>query len=334
MSERGRAVTPSLSGLAALGTHATAYAHVPVTWASRASLLQGRVVPTASGATLIDDVLARGYEVAWFSGQDDELASDRVRLGVERATHYYDARQDVARRTSRSAQPISLQVSWKTLLGRVEQYLDARGASAPLFLYVNIVDTHYPYWHPELDDLLGVAALPRDAIRPEQRERVWRAYLNAAANVDAAIGRLVALARARLGEDTLVVVVGDHGQSFYENGLLGHGQALDEAQTAVPFVVSPLRVRLPSPLAVSDVRGLLGYWLDGAEPPAPALARGEIFQHVGVLERPVRVALRDARGVQSADPSGASPAVGGALRAIRVWETLARAAANEQRRRP
>jgi len=330
-----REVTPNLNRLAASGTHRIAYAHVPVTWASRGSLLQGRVVPTRDGDTLVDDFLARGYEVAWFSGQHDGLASEDARLGTERATHFYDARDDVARRTSRSAQPISLQVSWKTVVGRVRAYLADRESAAPLFLYVNIVDTHFPYWHSELDDIFEGGVLARDEIRPENRARVWRAYLNAAANVDRAIGQLVELAHDRLGANTLVVVTGDHGQSFYENGLLGHGQAVDDAQTAVPLVVGAVRARLPDPAGVSDLRGLVGHWLDGTTPAEAELARAEIFQHAGSLEQPALVALRDRAGVCAARLFAARVNEAEACtRAIHVWETLDRSAINEKRRRP
>jgi hypothetical protein len=330
-----REVTPVMNALARRGTHATAYAHMPLTWSSRGSLLQGRVDPTPDGATLVDDFLARGYDVGWFSGQHDGLASEAVRLGIERASRFVDARADVERRTSRSAQPISLQVSWRTVLVHVSELLATRPRGKPLFLYVNLVDTHFPYWHPELDDLLGTGELPREAIRPENRERVWRAYLNAAANVDAAVGRVLAETRERLGPDTLVVITGDHGQSFYEDGLLGHGQSVDDSQSAVPFLVSLPGARLPNPLGMSDLRGLIGDWLDGAQAPAASLARAEIFQHVGVLEQPLVVALRGRARLTEVRP-GATRAARSAdsLRAVRTWEELAREASKAKRRRP
>ncbi len=330
----GREVTPHLNRLAASGSHETAYAHVPVTWASRASLLQGAVVPTAEGSTLVDDFLERGYEVAWFSGQHDGVAEADARLGLERVEAFYDARSDADRRTSRSAQPISLQVSWKTVLLRVRGFIEARHEPAPLFLYVNLVDTHFPYWHSELDDILGVGELPRDAIRPENRELVWRAYLNAAANVDRAIGEVIELSRTRLGPDTIFVVTGDHGQSFYENGLLGHGQALDDAQTSVPAVVGHRGAAFPAPMALSDFRGLIGGWVDHSEPRPAALERPAIFQHVGNLGRPLVVALRSRDDVSIANPTDPSAAADPRARAVLlVWETLNFQHQNEKRRR-
>jgi len=293
LRERGREVTPNINALAASGTHSErAFAHVPVTWASRASLMQGRVVPTAHASTLVDDFLARGYEVAWFSGQHDGIREGDARLGTDRVSFFYDARQDADHRTSRSKQPISLQVSWKTVVSRVRAYLDGRAPDVPLFLYVNLVDTHFPYWHSQMDDILGGREFQRSGIRPENREAVWKAYLNAAANVDEGVGGLVTLADARLGPETVVLVTGDHGEAFYEHGLLGHGQALDEEQTRVPFAVRRIRSAVPDPLALSDARGLLGHWIS-AEPIAQSeIQRASIFQSLGESAHPRAIATR------------------------------------------
>ena len=293
----GRDVTPNLVQLAARGVKRVAYTHVPTTWAARGALLQGRVVPERDGDTLVDDFVARGYEVAWFSGQHD--GSELARLGTERATHFSDARADLARRTSRSAQPISLQVSWKTVNSRVSDYLAERESRTPLFLYVNLVDTHFPYWHSELDDLLGVGSLPRGAIRAENRAEVWDAYLNAAANVDRAIGELLGRLDHQLGEDTFVLVTADHGEAFYEAGFLGHGQAIDSLQTAVPLIVRGAPAEMPEPVALSDIRGLLGSWLDGTAP--TQLRRSEVTQWLGDFSTARAVGLRSKDGAEIAD---------------------------------
>lgn len=333
----GKEVTPNLNRIAEQGAHSeAAFAHVPMTWASRAELLQGRVYPTPSGTTLVDDFLNRGYEVAWFSGQHDAVDASGFRLGTDRVSHFYDAREDVARRTSRSAQPISLQVSWKTVLGRVREFLAAReGGSPPLLLYVNIVDTHFPYWHREMDDVLGVGRLPREAIRPENRQAVWQAYLNAAANVDLAVGQLLASAEEALGADIGVLVTADHGQAFYENGLLGHGQALDDAQTRVPLLVRGLAGKWPQPIGLADIRGLMVPALAGTRGAAfETISARRITQILGDVDHPASVGIRAASGVTIVDlasgrtrfirPDGTQSSLGArnGLVPIRAWESL------------
>lgn len=296
MRHEGREVTPFLNRLAREGaSSAHAYAHTPSTWQSRAQLFSGSVTPTAEHSTLIDDFRALGYHTAWFSGQDDSLGESERLLGWSQADHFYDARSDAALRSSRSTASISLQISWKLLVKRVEEHLSAWTGQEPLFLYVNVVDTHFPY-NRDLDDLLGVPPLDRAEIRPDNAERVWEGYLNAAANVDRAVERLVGLFRARVGDDFAVLVTADHGEAFYERGFLGHGQALDGLQTRVPLVVRGIGGRWPEPLGLSDVRGLLHRHLFAAPAAGPRFEPEPgrtLLLHVGRFFHPRLIALRE-----------------------------------------
>ena len=52
--------------------------------------------------------------------------------------------------------------------------------------------------------------------------------------LDEILGRM----EAQRGRRPLVVFTGDHGEEFRENGRLGHGSAVNTAQTHVPFVVA------------------------------------------------------------------------------------------------
>ena len=253
-----REVTPYLNALARAGaSSARAYAHTPHTFTSRAQLFGGTLAPVPGQTTLIDDFAALGFEVAHFSGQDDSFAGSDQLMHTKRADRFYDAQQDLSRRTGRGTSAGALQVSWKLLLRRIEDYLAERDPSRPLFLYVNPADTHFPYDHAELDDLIGTAHLARGDIRPENREQVRDTYANAAANVDRAVERIVASLRAHTGQDPAVLIVADHGEALYEDGTLGHGQALDETQTRIPWIVSGLGGIWPEPLGLADARGLL-----------------------------------------------------------------------------
>ena len=89
---------------------------------------------------------------------------------------------------------------------------------------MNIVDSHYPYTHGELDDILGVPPLYRDEIRSEFEDRLRAGYARVVANVDRAVGRLVERWRAAVGNaDHAILVLSDHGEALYDEGILGHG---------------------------------------------------------------------------------------------------------------
>jgi len=304
----GREVTPFLRRLAQDGSAAAhAYTHSPWTLDSRDQLFTGRLVATPGAPTLIDDFVSRGYRVAYFSGQDESYGNSETRLGATRADAFYDARQDIGRRTTRSTAPVALQVSWRTLYERVTDYLKITRDPRPLFLYVNIVDTHFPYWHSEIDDLLGVAPLPRSEIRAGNAEHVREAYANTAANVDRTAARIVEAFRAHVGAARHgILVTADHGQALYDDGLLGHGQSLDVELTRVPFILWGIGGDWPEPIAPSDVRGLLLEHLGREGRPPGARARASdvprarfvadperrVFQYVPGVERPSVIGLQ------------------------------------------
>jgi hypothetical protein len=296
----GREITPYLNQLARAGaSSARTFVHCPSTVPSRAQLLTGSLAYLDARTTLIDDFADRGYTVGYFSGQDESYGDARALLGLDRADAFYDARMDVAKRTSRSAAPVSLQVSWKTVLSRVREFLPGADPSRPVFLYVNFTDPHFPYFHREIDPILEVESIARSDIRADRAQKVWEAYANTAANVDRAVEELVGLWRAHVGDaDHAIVVTADHGQAFYEKGYLGHGESLDDAQTRIPLILWGIGGDWPEPLGIADIRGLLGRNLGAAREGGVPVARfvpdpeRRVLQWAANIERPHVVGLR------------------------------------------
>ena len=174
-----------LDALAAEGLKVDgAWSHAGSTAQSRYHLLTGTLIEGRGNSTLLDDFKNQGYEVAYFSGQDDDFG--RMGLDYRRVDKFYDARQDVSDRYSTSTTPGSLAVPLRVLERRIGEYLATRQSKAPLFVYVNFHDTHYPYNHPGLENLLGVELLSPALISPARRPELTHTYLNATANVDAA----------------------------------------------------------------------------------------------------------------------------------------------------
>ena len=305
----GRPVLPFLARLARENTRSDRmYVHSPWTVPSRSQLFAGELTPRPGQKTIVDDFRAHGYTVALFSGQDDSYGDSVDLMGAERADRFYDARQDLARRTSRTAASISLQVSSTTVLERVGEFLDGRTDAKPLLLYVNLVDTHYPYTHREIEDVLGIGPMARDAIRADNAKAVFRAYANSAANVDRAVERLVEKWREHFpAEESAILVTADHGESFYEEGTLGHGQLLARAETQVPLIVSGIGGKWPEPIAISDLRHLLAANLflpRGAAAPRAELVgdpERRVFQYLGQLEKPKLIGVRTLDGLLAYD---------------------------------
>ena len=103
-------------------------------------------------------------------------------------------------------------------------------ANGPFFLWVHYFGPHEkPDWR----------------VAEERREhRRVAMYDPDTARVDDEVGRLMdALAARGLADATLVIFHADHGESLGEQGLLGHGQLLNEATMRIPLILRyPRRV--------------------------------------------------------------------------------------------
>jgi hypothetical protein len=339
----GRPVTPTLDGLARGGVAARAYSHNGYTTRSRRHLLTGSLGGIRGENTLIDDFKANGYEVAYISGQDESFGGEELSVHTERADVFYDARQDRARRYTTYASPGSLAVSADVVLERVQRFLKDRNRVRPLFLYVNFHDTHFPYWHERIQPLVDPTVLPQGRIVPARAAELRRMYMNTAANVDAAIGRLLSDVRASLGREPAIIVTADHGESLFDEGFLGHGYALNDAQTAISLIVSGLAMDIVEPFAQSSIRTAL--WRALSREPGAAVTpsvrtsdSSAVFQYLGSLERPRQIALTwlhgqdvyDFRANRAKirrggwkDPAALTPEEGMAFNhLVRFWERL------------
>jgi arylsulfatase A-like enzyme len=102
----------------------------------------------------------------------------------------------------------------------------------PFFLMMAPVNPHHPYATPR--DFERIADPSEEGIG--EAERTWRNYLNSLHYADAALGLLVeALEREGLMEDTVLVVVADHGEAFHQHkGNYNHPLFIYEENVRVP----------------------------------------------------------------------------------------------------
>jgi len=301
----GRPVTPTMDRLAAQGLSVRqAYSHNGFTYQSRFHLFSGSIANLRRGTTLIDDFKANGYQVGYVSGQDDSFGDREFSVGCERAELFYDARREPGRRYTEFATPGSVGISVDVVQEQAIRFLE-HADGRPLCLYVNFYDTHFPYRHDGIVPLVSDVSLVSSGrisrasaaeIVSERRDELRAMYLNTLANVDRALGEVLDAVTRRRGREPAVIVTSDHGESLFEEGFLGHGYALNDAQTRVPFLVAGLPLKLPEPLGHADVRDALWEALTNRSaqdaPEVIASTNHWLFQYIGRLERPRQVGAR------------------------------------------
>ncbi len=134
----------------------------------------------------------------------------------------------------------------------------------PCFFYVHAMGPHDPYEAPSqprrfmnLDDKVDrhLETLAKD---PRELKEAVALYDAEIAHTDAQFARLVTkLKTLRLYEDSLIVVLSDHGEEFLDHGGWNHGTTLYEELLRVPCLI-----KLPGNALAGEVRDGLAEMLD------------------------------------------------------------------------
>jgi arylsulfatase A-like enzyme len=243
------AETPTLDHLAQRGVlFERAYAPAPMTAPSHTSMFTGLFPPehgiwTNAGLALEPDipVLAellrrRGYATAAFISS----VALQARCGLNRGFEVYDddlssgaASADEHGPTRDGKQTVDVALGW----------LAKRPREAPFFCWVHLFDPHHPY-------------LPR---REEFGERFeQRPYDAEIAYDDLQLARLLAALDAQaIRDQTVIVVVGDHGEGLGEHGEQQHGYMLHDSTLRVPLIIADPRAnsagRVSTPVSLVDL---------------------------------------------------------------------------------
>jgi arylsulfatase A-like enzyme len=122
-----------------------------------------------------------------------------------------------------------------------------------------------------LQEYLAIRLRRRDP-GPAEREWIRQLYQAEVRWVDAAVGSLIAeLKRSGRYEDTLIVLLSDHGEEFWEHGGIGHGHTLYEELLRVPWLVKlpgeSRRGGINTPVSTASLAATI---LDLAGKPFPA----------------------------------------------------------------
>ncbi len=243
------ALTTSMDSLASQGVlFERAYTSAPLTLPSHASLFTGLYPPehgvitngraryAAANKTLAELLSASGYQTAAFVAS---FVLD-ARFGLDRGFEVYD---DEIRDTSHQHDLLHRERNGGAVVNSALVWLERR-APGPFCCWVHLYDPHAPYQlHSDqfLDRFEG------------------RAYDAEVAYVDYQIGRLLKFLKDT-GQDsnTVVLIVGDHGEGLGEHVEENHGYTLYNVTQHVPLIIRNPRQNLAghrhsAPVSIVDV---------------------------------------------------------------------------------
>jgi arylsulfatase A-like enzyme/Tfp pilus assembly protein PilF len=238
--------TPAIDALAADGIRFTqAFTHSPITNTSHTTILTG-LLPSVHGvtdfavplspqhATWAELLKRRGYHTAAFIGAVI-LDSNSLAPGLDRGFDFYDnfpAKSESKERWGR------LERRGMTVVEHAETWLD-KHRTGPRFVWVHLYDPHDPYEPPP----------------PYSEKYKDRLYDGEIAYADSALAHLIAtLKKSGAYENSIIVVVGDHGEGLGEHGEETHGLFLYDSTLHVPMILKLPRAAQRGLVIDSQVR--------------------------------------------------------------------------------
>jgi choline-sulfatase len=264
-----RVETPALDALAKEGVRFTqAFTPSPITNTSHATILTGLLpsshgvtdfaVPLATEHATWAEVLRRqGYHTAAFIGAVI-LDSKTLAPGLDRGFDYYDNFPEHSSAKSRWGR---LERRGMQVVEHAEAWLNSH-PTGPHFVWVHLYDPHDPYEPPA----------------PYSQTYKDHLYDGEIAYADSGLAAFIAYLKKH-GEyqNSVVIVVGDHGEGLGEHHEDTHGIFLYDSTTHVPLII-----RLPAGMSAGKVVGaqvrtldLLPTVLDLAGAPAPGKLDGQ-----------------------------------------------------------
>jgi len=215
-----------------------AYAHAPATNLTLVALMTGRYPRvsfrpiTASNPEIAVPHLSRlmrehGFATGFFSSAS---------LDFQRAEEFLAAGKGFDRIDDEDARPEAATravAKWSDFVGTDdESTVDglitwaAACGDRPFFGVVWTAQSHFPYYTSDHPNPIS------------DKSADFNRYLNAVAEGDRALGRLMAwLDASGKADDTLVIVIGDHGQAFGQHKTFGHAGHTWEEHLHVPLLL-------------------------------------------------------------------------------------------------
>jgi membrane-anchored protein YejM (alkaline phosphatase superfamily) len=180
---------------------------------------------------LIDSLLQLGYEFK-------VLSSTRLTYPEFRKTAFVQIAGDIEDKlpskdtTGRD----------KIIVDKFITFLSERNTAKPFFSFMFFDSSHQPYLYPkEFEKFRPVSGEQINYVKetkPSDIAPVRNRYKNSLHYNDHLFGTIfAALKKKDLLSNSIVVITGDHGEGFYEQGDFGHTGSFDDFETKVVFVM-------------------------------------------------------------------------------------------------
>ncbi len=289
----GKAVMPVLSAIARQGSFSQqAYSHTGFTTSSLKALFNRSLSSRPLELGLIPALTALGYQQNFISGQAEDFGDVAATVGMKAPGHYYfDAKTAITDRVYPATTLGSLRLSEDRVVQQVATRFSELNWQQPQFVYINLQAAHYPYAHHATKKLLTDVLISRSQISLRHKKLLEQSYANAVANADLALGQIQQLLRQhQVMENTVLVVTSDHGESLFDDGFLGHGHQLNDAQTRI-FYVSNQHQQLPPVFGHVHMAELM---LRSALGQQQQTQVQQLLQVVGLIRSPLQIAAVSA----------------------------------------
>ena len=293
-------VAPFLRSIIQDGTSVSyAYSHTGYTTTSLKAIFNRSLVGSRQH-TLLSFLKRSGYQISIISGQDESFGDVATLTGMnDKDNYYFDARTAINDRVYVSKSSGSLRLSEERVIQQFNSRMAQLDFAVPQFMYLNFQAAHFPYSHPKMVKRIVKDFIPRSEITLSNKKQVVETYWNAIANADWAVGQVInALKKQGVYQDSTIVILGDHGESLFDDGFLGHGHAINDTQTKIPLILSDDNIVIDEVIGQVDVAeitvrsalGLKKQWNNQNK---------KVFQLVGDLKHPILIAHVQNKGIRT-----------------------------------
>jgi len=286
----GQYVAPNIKKLADTGTSfKQAYSHTGYTTSSLKAIFN-RQLSEQHRKSFVDTLRDLNYQLSFISGQDESFGGVADDVGMNKRGNYlFDARTAIDDRVYASKAPASLRLSEERVVKDFFERSKTLDFTQSQFIYLNFQAAHFPYSHKAMKKTFVDQFIPRSKITLDNKEWLEDTYWNAIASADWAVGEVVEyFEQLGMSDAVMFVVLGDHGESLFDHGFLGHGHANNDVQTQIPLILSLTNIDNEQVVGQIDVaeitlRAAFNLPSKNNQDDIP------VFQLVGSLKSPVHI---------------------------------------------